>query len=92
MDELVYRDGLYFIQSPTLDALFDVYDEINTEVEMTELGVKVIQTSSNPKMVHLLQKHAAEVGVMANRGVEAVHKHMAGQSQKRMTNQLRGKI
>ena len=39
------------IQSPTLDALFDVYDEINTEVEMTELGVKVIQTSSNPKFV-----------------------------------------
>ena len=81
MNDLVYRVGLYFIYSPTLDALFDVYDEINTEVEMTELGVKVIQTSSNPKVVRLLQTHAAEVSNMANRGMEAVHERIAGQSQ-----------
>ena len=74
------RNPEVIIQSPTLDALFDVYDEIDTEIETTELGVKVIQTSSNPKVVGLLQQHAAEVSDMANRGMEAVHERMAGQS------------
>ena len=75
------RNPEVIIQSPTLDALFDFYDEINTEIEMTEWGVKVIQTSSNPKVVRLLQTHANEVSDMANRGMEAVHERMAGQSQ-----------
>lgn len=74
------RNPDVIIQSPTLDALFDVYDEIDTEIETTELGVKVIQTSSNPKVVGLLQQHAAEVSDMASRGMEAVHERMAGQS------------
>ena len=61
------RNPEIIIQSPTLDALFGVYDEINTVVEMTELGVKIIQTPSNPKVVRLLQTHPAEVNDMANR-------------------------
>ncbi len=68
------------IQSPTLDALFEVYDEIETEIELTELGVKVIQTSANPAVVGLLQTHAAEVSDMSKRGMQAVHERMAGQS------------
>ena len=60
------RNPEIIIQSPTLDALFGVYDEINTVVEMTELGVKIIQTPSNPKVVRLLQTHPAEVNDMAN--------------------------
>jgi len=74
------RNPDVIIQSPTLDALFEVYDEIETEIETTELGVKVIQTSSNPKVVRLLQTHAAEVSDMASRGMEAVHERMAGQA------------
>ena len=74
------RNPEVIIQSPTLDALFDVYDEIDTEIEMTESGVKVIQTSSNPEVVRLLQTHAAEVSDMADRGMEAVHERMAGQA------------
>ncbi len=74
------RNPEVIIQSPTLDALFDVYDEIDTEIETTELGVKVIQTSSNPKVVGLLQQHAAEVSDMASRGMESVHERMAGQA------------
>ena len=66
------------IQSPTLDALFEVYDEIETEIELTELGVKVIQTSANPAVVGLLQTHAAEVSDMSKRGMQAVHERMAG--------------
>ena len=67
------------IQSPTLDALFEVYDEIETEIEQTDLGVKVIQTSTNPEVVKLLQTHAAEVSDMSERGMNAVHERMSGQ-------------
>ena len=67
------------IQSPTLDALFDVYDEIETEIELTELGVKVTQTSTNPDVAELLQTHAAEVSDMSKRGMQAVHERMAKQ-------------
>lgn len=66
------------IQSPTLDALFDVYEEIDTEIELTDIGVKVIQTSANPDVVKLLQTHAAEVSDMSERGMQAVHERMAG--------------
>lgn len=68
------------IQSPTLDSLFEVYDEIETEIELTEMGVKVIQTSANPNVVKLLQTHAAEVSDMSQRGMQAVHERMMGQS------------
>jgi hypothetical protein len=64
------------IQSPTLDALFDVYEEIDTEIELTDMGIKVIQTSTNPKVIKLLQKHAAEVSDMSKRGMVAVHERM----------------
>ena len=75
------RNPEIIIQSPTLDALFGVYDEINTVVEMTELGVKIIRTPSNPKVVRLLQTHPAELNYMANRVMEAVHERMADKSQ-----------
>lgn len=71
------RNPEVIIQSPTLDALFSVYDEINTEIEVTETGVKITQTSSNADVVKLLHKHAAEVSDMAERGMEAVHERMA---------------
>ena len=64
------------IQSPTLDSLFDVYEEIDTEIELIDKGIKVIQTSTNPKVIKLLQKHAAEVSDMSKRGMEAVQERM----------------
>ena len=64
------------IQSPTLDKLFDVYDQIETETELTETGIAVIQTSANPDVVRLLQTHAAEVSDMSQRGMAAVHERM----------------
>ena len=68
------------IQSPTLDALFEVYGEIDTELELTDTGVKVIQTSDNPDVAELLQTHAAEVSDMAKRGMQAIHERMSGSS------------
>lgn len=74
------RNPEVIIQSPTLDRLFDYYWEIDTEIEVTELGISVLQTSSNPEVVALLQKHAAEVSDMAARGMAAVHERMMGPS------------
>lgn len=70
------RNPQVIIQSPTLDLLFDRYDEIETNVEITNRGVQVIQTSSNRDVVALLQQHAAEVSDMSKRGMRAVHERM----------------
>jgi hypothetical protein len=67
------RNPEVIIQSPTLDALFDVQEEI----EVTDTGIDVIQTSSNPKVVKLLQTHAAEVSDVSKRGMAAVHERMS---------------
>ena len=70
------RNPEVMIQSPTLDALFEVYDQIDTTTVATPTGVKVTQTSANPEVVALLQKHASEVSDMSARGMQAVHERM----------------
>lgn len=70
------RDPKIFIQSPTLDLLFERRAEITTEIDITDNGIVVIQTSTNPDVVAALQTHAVEVTDMANRGMDAVHEAM----------------
>ena len=70
------RDPQVFIQSPTLDILFERRESIQTEIEMTDAGIEVIQTSDDPEVVAALQTHAAEVTDMADRGMQAVHEAM----------------
>lgn len=70
------RDPQVFIQSPTLDILFARGDTIATEIETTDTGVWVTQTSSDPEVVAALQTHAGEVSDMAARGMMAVHEMM----------------
>lgn len=70
------RDPQVFIQSPTLDILFERRDSIVTEIEMTDQGIVVVQTSENPEVVAALQTHAAEVTDMVDRGMQAVHEAM----------------
>lgn len=67
------------IQSPTLDIFFLHGGEILSNVEMTDDGLVVIQTSENPDIVAALQTHAAEVTQMADRGMAAVHEMMMEQ-------------
>lgn len=71
------RDPQVFIQSPTLDILFERRDTITTEVEVTDSGIWVTQTSTDPEVVAALQTHADEVSDMAARGMDAVHEMMA---------------
>lgn len=65
-----------FIQSPTLDIIFERNDAIETSVEVTDRGIFVMQTSDDPDIVEALQVHAAEVSDMADRGMMAVHEMM----------------
>ena len=69
------------IQSPTLHEIFKYYDEIETEIELTEKGISVIQTSENPKVVALLQQHASEISDMVDRGMQAIHERMMKSAQ-----------
>ena len=70
------RDPKVFIQSPTLDILFERRETINTVIEPIDGGVVVTQTSTDPEVVAALHTHAAEVSDMADRGMQAVHERM----------------
>jgi len=70
------RDPKIIIQSPTLDIFFQRGDRIATDIDITEAGIVVVQTSDDPEMVKALQVHAAEVTAMVDRGTQAVHEMM----------------
>jgi hypothetical protein len=57
------------IPSPTLDIFFERDNGIDSEIEITDEGVVVVQTTSDPEVVAALQIHVAEVSDMADRGV-----------------------
>ena len=80
------RDPKVFIQSPTLDILFKRRDQIATEIEVTDKGIVVVQTSKDPEVVTALQTHAGEVSEMVDRGMEAVHEAMIKRARNRNTN------
>jgi len=69
-------DPQIIIQSRTLDIFFQRGDKIETEIELTDEGIVVIQTSQDPELVAALQQHAAEVTDMADRGMQAIHEKM----------------
>ena len=73
-------DPQIFIQSPTLDIFFDRRDALVTDIEMTDAGIVVTQTSDDPELVAAMHTHAAEVSDMAARGMQAVHEMMMQQA------------
>ena len=75
------RDPKVRIQSPTLDIIFARRDRLQTQIDLTDTGVVVVQTSDDPELVAALQTHAAEVSDMAARGMHAVHEAMARRMQ-----------
>ena len=79
-------DPKIMIQSPTLDIFFMRGETIRSEIDVTEEGIVVVQTSDDTEVVTALQTHAAEVSAMADRGMRAVHDMMmerAGKSPRR---------
>lgn len=69
-------DPKIFIQSPTLDIFFARGDRIQSEIDVTDEGVIVTQTSEDPELVAAMQEHAAEVTAMVEEGMHAVHMMM----------------
>ena len=67
------------IQSLTLKTLFEGRDTIVTEIEITDYGIAIIQTSTDPKVVAALQEHALEVSDLTERGMESVYQQMMKQ-------------
>jgi hypothetical protein len=61
------------IESPALRAIYRSKDKIRTTVEITDKGSIVVQTSSDPDTVAVLQKHAAEVSDLVRGGMQALH-------------------
>ena len=45
---------------------------------MTEKGVAVVQTSTDPKVVRELQEHAVQVSGLAERGMAAAYEAIMG--------------
>ncbi len=70
------RDPQVFIQSPTLDIFFERRAALTTEIDITDEGIVVVQTSDDPELIAALHRHADEVTDMAERGMQAVHDRM----------------
>ena len=64
------------IESPALRTILRNGDKVRTIVQTTANGVIVTQTSSDPDTVMALQKHAAEVSDLVQRGMVAIHEAM----------------
>ena len=70
------RDPGLPIETPALHSIFRNKDKIKSTYEVTEKGVIVVQTSTDPTAVKALQDHAAEVSELAQRGMVAAHEAM----------------
>jgi hypothetical protein len=70
------RDPGLPIESPALRQIFRDKDKIESTYEVTEKGIVVVQTSTDPATVKALQVHAAEVTDFAQRGMVAMHEAM----------------
>lgn len=70
------RDPGLPIESPELRFLFEARARISSQYEVTERGIVVVQTSEDPKVVEALQKHAADVSDLAERGRVAAREAM----------------
>lgn len=75
-------DPKILIQSPTLDIFFARGEKILSDVEITDEGLVVVQTSDDPEVIKALHVHAAEVTAMAEQGMHAVHMMMMQRQQK----------
>ncbi|MBL8811754.1 MAG: DsrE family protein [Planctomycetaceae bacterium] len=68
--------GLRF-WDPVFVALFDNYQKIEMSVENTEKGVRVVETSTHPFGVRLVQAHAVVVTRFVERGFDEAHESHA---------------
>jgi len=84
------RDPDLPIETPALHAIFGHKDKIKSAYEVTEKGIIVVQTSTDPAAVKALQQHAAEVTDLAQRGMVAAHEAMMKNRGGMMRHGMRG--
>ena len=84
------RDPGLPIESSALHSIFRDKDKIKTAYEVTEKGVIVVQTSTDPTAVKALQDHAAQVTDLAQRGMVAAHEAMMKSGGGMMGRGMRG--
>lgn len=70
------RDPMLPIESPALHGIFVNKDKIHTEIETSNKGIIVTQTSEDATAVAVLQKHAGEVSDFVREGMVALHNAM----------------
>lgn len=73
MKSLIDSGGRIRGWDPLFAAIFDHAAEIQIEVEKLADGVRVTETSDNPRVVELIRAHARKVDEFIRRGPEAVH-------------------
>jgi hypothetical protein len=64
------------METPALHAIFQNRERIRTTTEVTARGIIVVETSTDPAAVAVLQKHAAEITDLVTRGMAAMHETM----------------
>jgi len=64
------------MESEAVHSIFRDRDKIRTTTELTANGVVVVQTSTDPKTVAVLQQHAAEVSDLVRGGMAALRAAM----------------
>lgn len=62
-------------RDPLFDELFRHADKIQMQLENTEKGVKVVETSKDPYVVRLIQEHARVVSLFAENGYAEARKN-----------------
>lgn len=84
------------IESEALRSIFKNYDKIETKVETTEKGIVVVQTSTDPETVAVLQQHASEVSDFVEQGMVAMRtammKNMGGMMRRGMHGGMMGGV
>jgi hypothetical protein len=78
MDQRVSKgdDASLPMESPALRTIFRNRDRIRTTTDSTAKGIVVVQRSSDSTTVAALQRHAAEVSDLVQRGMVAMHEGM----------------
>lgn len=59
---------------PLFRAIFDNHDKIRMEIEDVDGGVRVVETSDDPKVVQLIQAHARLVDGFVEEGMARMHR------------------
>jgi hypothetical protein len=86
------RDPDLPIESPALRSIFQYKDKIKSTYEATDKGIVVVQTSTDAGAVEALQKHAAEVTDLVERGMVAAQETMMKNHGGMMGHGMRGAI